>query len=328
MARPLLVPLLLLATVAHADDEGLSGKRKLIVETKSGLWIGSKHTAVVDDTLRFKSDSTRVAVADIAHAWRSRPAVKRRALIGAATGAVGGAFLEIALGSDCPDCKLKAGDVLASAGINAASEALTNAVFGLFYGGWKEVVPGTGHSEPYPVWGGGAAAIWAHALASPMDEGFGVRLASWAFRSRTLSTGVEVGTLPGSSFDYDYTVPDTLAARIGFSSIQGRDRVREVYASSQLRWRAIAGNVRPSWTAGLGSYTTRTAAMSVERDSTGAIVRAHEGSHTETGLGINAGFGASFLSAPLHPAVDARFHWRITEDSRTWVTLGISADWR
>jgi hypothetical protein len=328
MPRFFLVLLILcgIPAVARADDAGLSGKRKLIVQTKQGLWIGSKHTAVVDDTLRFRSDSTRVAVADIESAWRSRPAPLRRALIGAASGAGTGAFVEIALGSDCPGCGIKATDVLAAAGLNAAVEAATNAVLGLFYGGWKEVVPGTGDSEPYPVWGGSVGGGWSHGLSTRAGDGAHIRLSSWAFRSRTISTGIEVGTLSSESETFDFVYPDT--SNSPYASANGRDRTRYVYATSQLRWRARTGDVRPQWTVGLGSYLRRSASTGVYRDSTGAIVRTIRGSDTETLLGVNGGIGVGFLRGPLHPVLEARFHWRPRESHRTWVTLGVTGDWR
>jgi hypothetical protein len=334
----------LLAPRAHAADEPAGARalvdvardKKLLIHTRQDRWLRGKPQAVEGDSLVVKdgNEMKRIALGDIAGAWRSRPDPVRGALIAGVRGVVGGAFLEVALGSECPDCALDAGDILEGAAIGGGFGAASGALGGLLFGGaWTQLVPKGEDAEPYTPWGASAGASWSRELRFKQSRVVEARIASWSLGTGTASTGVEYGSLPGSSsqdvrdvFAFDSTGGGGLVPT--GETIHSDEEDRWAFATSQVRWRARSGSARPQFTLGVGSYFLRNAGTSVRRDSLGTVVSVRHGSGTERNLGINAGFGVSFGSGQARPGVDARLHWVFSEVRRTWATIGVFTDWR
>lgn len=324
------------APIPSPDPVQLSLKKTLLVHTLDDRWITGKPLGDLADTLvlRHGDKSIRLARSAIDRAWTSRPAPLRRAIISGLSGLAGGAFVEIGLGSQCPDCAIDAGRVLEAAGISAALGTASGAIAGLFGGGWKQVVPlseSGSNTEPFPVWGATAGGgLSSQSVASHANGLLHVRLARWTFESPSRSVGVEFGTLSGGNAKYEY--PGFTRDSLGFMVPNGdvglaTTRIRWAYATSQVRWRARSGFGRPQLTLGFGSYFSREAWTSVLRDSTGATLSVSKESSTDQTFGINIGGGATFGQKALRPGIDARLHW-LPGRQQTWVTIGISADVR
>jgi hypothetical protein len=317
---------------ASPDLSLLYRRKNVLVHTKQDLWYSGKAYATYEDSLVFKqeSDSVRVAGADIVGAWRTGPAPLRNALIRGAEGFVGGAALEFMLGGECADCAPRASRMLKSAAIGGGLDLVSSALFGLFGGGWKQLVPAGGTDEPFPVWGGSAGLDWASPpLTGSHKRILQGRIASWSFGSPQGSAGVEYGTIASTSGAEDLVGTTRLDSLSGPTPVFTHHvwRSRVAYVTSQFRRRSRGTSARSSITVGFGSYFERDGDTAVLRDSTGTIVRTFRGSSTQRHIGANVGGGVTFGRGRLRPGIEGRVHW-ISGGDRLWVTLGLVTDWR
>jgi hypothetical protein len=198
----LLGPSTVLAQDISASLDSLAGRGSLLFRKPDGSFVQGKVTETSADSLFLGKGRSRIAIAraDVEQVWRKQHTILRSALLGAGLGAVGGAFLELSLGT-CEQCG-QAGDVLESAALGALETGIEGALVGWLGGNWDPLLPPaeavTGdHRNPWEPWGTSLRAGGVHRFNAFRDpNAFGSGFTGWKNSRPGSSWGSSTGRCP------------------------------------------------------------------------------------------------------------------------------------
>ena len=336
--RPAIVFILLLspstvpAQNISASLDSLTGRGTLLFRKPDGSFIQGKVTETSADSLFLGKGSSRKAIAraDVEQVWRKEHTVLHSALLGAGLGALGGAFLELSLGT-CEECG-QAEDVLASAAVGAVGRAVEGAVVGWLGGNWEPFVPpaeglADDRRSPWEPWGASLRAGAVHRFnAFRNPNAFSGGFTGWKNSRPGSSWGFEYGSLSRASGHSSYST----SSRDSMGSVRTYSyevdlRSNWAYSGFSWRWRGTGPGLRGFVTTGLAGYLNRRIANSVVYDSSTAQTRHYGETRTELNTGINLGGGIATGRGDWKPALEVRGHWAFTEES-LWITAQAGVD--
>jgi hypothetical protein len=312
-----------LAFAASAGAQELPANRPVGLFTRDGSWKAGKWSPLPGDSLKLEGDrkQTRIARADIARAWTTRRDVRRHALSSGVTSAIGGAFVEAALGGSGIGNVAKSTAI--AGGIGFAAGGLMSVIFG--NDAWEQRIPAPagGHGDtPFPAWAGtvhgGIVSTSESSLGT--DPAFGFTI--WAFHSPSITVGAECGALSRQSFRSAEPETSAISGRI----FEGEERNHLVYATTQVRLRFARTGLRPQFTFGFGEYFSRDVFHATVRDTTGAVTEETD-RQTSRSLGLNLGFGLFEQQGDLRPGIEVRGHWPVNAGA-TYYTIAAALDFR
>jgi hypothetical protein len=338
-ARLAIVLLLLLcpstapAQEVSASLDSLAGRGTLLFRKPDGAFVEGKVTETSADSLFLGKGRSRKAIAraDVGQVWRKQKTVLQSALLGAGLGAVGGAFLELSLGT-CEQCG-QAGDVFESAALEALEMGVVGGLVGWLGGNWEPLVPPAealteDRRNPWEPWGASLRAGAVHRFNAFRDpNAFGGGFTGWKNSRPGSSWGFEYGTLSRASrhSSYTYFYPDSLAGPNTAHHYEVDEHLNWGYSALCWRHRGAGPGLRGFVTNGVGVYVARRNAHTAVYDSSTARMYEYADSRTEGRWGINLGGGITTGRGDWKPALEVRGHWAFTEES-IWITAQAGVD--
>jgi hypothetical protein len=337
--RPAIVFFLLLSpSTVPAQDisaslDSLAGRGTLLFRKPDGSFAQGKVTETSADSLFLGKGRSRKAIAraDVEQVWRKEHTVLHSAILGAGLGAVGGAFLELSLGT-CEGCG-QVEDMLASAAVGAAGRAVEGAVVGWLGGNWKSLVPPAeglteDRRDPWEPWGASLRAGAVHRFNAYRDpNALSVGFTGWKNSRPGSSWGFDYGSLSHASGHSSYSISygDSIFGSVRKYSYEVDGRSNWAYSGLVWRKRGAGPGLRGFVTTGLAGYLNRRIANSTVYDSSTAQTRHYSESRTELRTGISLGGGIATGRSDWRPALEVRGHWAFTEES-LWITAQAGVD--
>ena len=329
----LLGPSTVLAQDISASLDSLAGRGSLLFRKPDGSFVQGKVTETSADSLFLGKGRSRKAIAraDVEQVWRKEHTILHTALLGAGLGAVGGAFLELSLGT-CEKCG-QTGDVLESAALGALTRAVEGAVVGWLGGNWEPLLPpaealAVDRRDPWDPWGASLRIGAVHRFNAFRDpNAFAAGFTGWKNSRPGSSWGFEYGSLSRASGhnSYTYVYSDSLFGPGIPHHYEVDTRTNWAYSGISWRWRGAGPGVRGIFTTGFAGYLARRIAESAVTDSSTGQTRIYSESRTDLRSGINLGLGIATGRGDWKPALEVRGHWAFDEEA-IWITAQAGVD--